>query len=77
RLSGGSLLRGDGSEPIRLPCPKDRADELAAVRSWLGRNPVTVEEADSPPQEQVAGGAQLHALLGRMRAADDRTTAAS
>jgi DNA polymerase-3 subunit epsilon len=73
RLSGGSLLRGDGSDPIPLPCPKDRADELAAVRSWLGRNPVTVEEADSPPLEPVAGGAQLHALLARMRAAEGRS----
>jgi DNA polymerase-3 subunit epsilon len=70
RLAGGSLLRGDGSEPIPLPCPKGRADELAAVRSWLGRNTVTVEDADAPPSELVAGGAQLHSLVGRLRAAD-------
>jgi hypothetical protein len=70
RLSGGSLVRGDGSEPIPLPCPRDRADELSAVRSWLSHNAVTVEAADSPPQEPVAGGAELHSLLARLRAVD-------
>ena len=87
RLSGGSLVRGDGSEPIPLPCPRDRADELSAVRSWLSRNRVTVEDADTPPQEPVEGGAELHSLLARLRAVErhetdafrdrGRTTAAS
>jgi DNA polymerase-3 subunit epsilon len=81
RLSGGSLLRGDGTEPIALPCPRDRADELAAVRSWLSRNAVTVEDAETPPQEPVAGGAELNALLARLRAVErhdhGRSTAAS
>jgi hypothetical protein len=70
RLSGGSLLRGDGSEPIPLPCPRERADELSAVRSWLSRNAVTVEDAETPPQEPVAGGAELHSLLARLRAVE-------
>ncbi len=70
RLSGGSLVRGDGTEPISLPCPRDRADELSAVRSWLSRNRVTVEAADTPPHEPVEGGAELHSLLARLRAVE-------
>ena len=67
RLSGGALVRGDGAEPIPLPCPRDRADELRAVRSWLVRNRVRVTAADRPPAEPVEGGRQLASILRRLR----------
>jgi len=68
RFRGGSLLRTEDEEPIPLPCPRDRADELAAVRSWLARNPIEVEETDRPPAEAVVGGSALHGILARLRA---------
>ena len=68
RFRGGALLRTDDEDPIPLPCPRDRADELAAVRSWLARNPVQVEETDRPPAEAVVGGSALHGILARLRA---------
>jgi DNA polymerase-3 subunit epsilon len=78
RFRGGALLRTDDEEPIPLPCPRDRADELAAVRSWLARNPVQVEETERPPAEAVVGGSALHAILARLRAgAKARTEADS
>ncbi len=67
RLSGGALLRGDGTEPIAAPCPRERADELSAVRAWVTRNPVCIEDAEHAPSEPVAGGAELHRLLARLR----------
>ena len=70
RLSGGALVRGDGAGPMTLPCRRDRADELAAVRSWLARNPVAVDEAERPPAEPVDGGAALHRLLGLLRGSE-------
>jgi DNA polymerase-3 subunit epsilon len=70
RLSGGALIRGDGAEPLPNPCPRERADELSAVRAWIARNPVVLEEAERPAAEPVAGGAALHGLLARLRAAD-------
>ncbi len=72
RLLGASLVRGDGAGPIPLPCPRDRADELAVVRAWLTRNRVRLEHADHPPAEPVDGGGRLHALLTRLREADRR-----
>jgi DNA polymerase-3 subunit epsilon len=69
-LNGGALVRGDGAEPMALPCPRDRADELAAVRGWLARNPTRLDEAGIPPAEPVDGGAQLARLLARARAAE-------
>ena len=78
RFRGGALLRTDDEDPIPLPCPRDRADELAAVRSWLARNPVHVEETDRPPAEAVVGGSALHGILARLRAgAKARTEADS
>jgi DNA polymerase III subunit epsilon len=81
RFRGGALLRTndtDDEDPIPLPCPRDRADELAAVRSWLARNPVQVEETDRPPAEAVDGGSALHGILARLRAgAKARTEADS
>ncbi len=70
RLAGGALVRGGDGRPIPWPCPRERADELSAVRSWLLHNPVRVERADPPPAEPVEGGAALHRLLARLRSAD-------
>jgi len=69
RFSGGALVRGEDDEPIPLPCPRDRVDELAAVRGWLARNSVVVERADRHPAEPAEGGVLLHRVLGRLRAA--------
>lgn len=69
RFSNGALDRGDDVEPIGNPCPRERADELAAARGWLAANRVVVREADVAPCEPVDGGAALHALLGRLREA--------
>jgi DNA polymerase-3 subunit epsilon len=62
---GGALARAaDGPpEPFTLPCPRERADELAAVRSWLARNGVRVLACDRPLAEPVDGGARLARIL--------------
>jgi DNA polymerase III subunit epsilon len=57
--------------PIGWPPPRERADELAVVRSWVRRHPARVLACDWPPQEPVDGGAELAAILGRLRAARD------
>jgi DNA polymerase-3 subunit epsilon len=55
------------------PAPRDRADEVAAVRSFLARRPPAVLAADPPLAEPVAGGAELARTLARLRAADPRS----
>lgn len=62
---GGALARaGDEDvEPILLPCPRERADELAAVRSWLAHHPVRLVACDAPLAEPVDGGARLARLV--------------
>ncbi len=75
RLCDGALQRDADDEPVPRPCPRDRADEVAAVRSWLGRNQVTLIGADPPLAEPVDGGAELHRLLQTLRGADRRTEA--
>jgi DNA polymerase-3 subunit epsilon len=62
RLQGGSL-----EEPVPHPCPRDRADELAAVRSWVVRKRPTIERTDTPLAEPVDGGAVLHRLLSVLK----------
>jgi DNA polymerase III subunit epsilon len=71
RLRAGSLVRGDHAAPIERPPPRERADELAAVRSWLAASAAAVEHVDRPLSEPVDGGARLHAILARLRAARD------
>jgi DNA polymerase III subunit epsilon len=70
----GALVRDEAEPPIPLPCPRDRADELATLRSWLARNPVRLVEVDRPLAEPVDGGATLHRLLACLRQADRRPT---
>ncbi len=71
-LVSGSLVSDGSAGPVPRPCPRERADELAAVRTWLLRNPVRVEHADRPPAEPVDGGAALHRLLERLHTSDRR-----
>ncbi|HEX3299336.1 MAG TPA: DEDD exonuclease domain-containing protein [Actinomycetota bacterium] len=75
-LIGGALCCEDPAEiasaaPIGTPAPRDRADELAVVRSWLRRHPGRVLACDDAPAEPVAGGRELADVLTRIRAADD------
>jgi hypothetical protein len=75
---GGTLRFVDGSlhrkyepaDPIGAPCPRERADEVAAIRSWLARNAVEVERCDVPPAEPVDGGRAIARVLARARAAE-------
>lgn len=65
RLPEGLLGGGLGPVP-----PRDRADEVAVVRSYLARHPPTVLAADPSLAEPVAGGAELARILARLRTAD-------
>ena len=69
-LRRGGLIRSAGDQPVGAPCPRDRADELAALRAWVVRNEVRIETADVSFSEPVAGGAELHRLLRTLRARD-------
>jgi len=78
-LDAGSLVRpgdDDPPGPIAAPCPRDRAEELAAVRSWMRRHHVTVEACDVAPAEPVDGGAAIAGLLGSLRHASRPATRA-
>jgi len=70
RLRRGGLIRSAGDEPLGTPCPRERADELSALRAWVARNEVRVESSAEPFAEPVSGGAELHRLLGTLRARD-------
>ncbi len=70
-LRGGSVrsVHADPG-PIGSPPPRERADELAAVRSWvIGRRPRIVD-SEVAPTEPVAGGRRLADLRGRLRAVE-------
>jgi DNA polymerase-3 subunit epsilon len=66
-FDGGALARAGSApsenEPIPFPCPRERADELSAVRSWLTNNPVRVLACDVPLAEPVDGGARIAKIL--------------
>jgi DNA polymerase-3 subunit epsilon len=71
RFVDGSLRRNDEpADPIGAPCPRERADEVAAIRSWLARNAVEVERCEVPPAEPVDGGLAIARVLARARAAE-------
>jgi DNA polymerase-3 subunit epsilon len=63
RLEGGSL-----EDAVPQPCPRERADELASVRSWMSRVKPRLEDAETPLSEPVAGGARLNRILRLLRA---------
>jgi DNA polymerase-3 subunit epsilon len=72
RLRGAAVHRGEDAEPIPLPCPRDRADELAAVRAWIARRrDLRIEEVEVPPTEPVAGGREIAQLVAALRQAGD------
>ena len=65
-FDGGALARAGAegeTEPIPFPCPRERADELSAVRSWLTKNPARVVACDVPLAEPVNGGARIARIL--------------
>ena len=73
RFEGGALhTPGAGGEPIGSPCPRERADELAAVRSWIAKHRPRVVACDRPPSEPVAGGVELARVLARLRGSSER-----
>ena len=65
----GSLIRSELDEPLDAPCPRERADELSALRSWVSRHDVLIEAADVPIAEPVEGGAALDRILRLLRGA--------
>jgi DNA polymerase III subunit epsilon len=65
----GALIRTEGDEPLGTPCPRDRADELSVLRSWMSHHDVRIEAADVPIAEPVDGGAALDRILGALRGA--------
>lgn len=68
-LDGGSLRVGDDEpvEPVGTPPPRERADEIAALRTWVCRHRLVVEMADVAPSEPVDGGHELAGILQRLR----------
>jgi DNA polymerase-3 subunit epsilon len=67
-LREGSLVSSHGDPgPIGWPPPRQRADELAAVRSWIARHPLQVVAGDTAPAEAIAGGRELAGFLRRLR----------
>jgi DNA polymerase-3 subunit epsilon len=70
RFDHGALLTpGAIGEPLTAPCPRERADELAAVRSWVAKHRPLVTACDRAPAEPVEGGAALARVLRRTREA--------
>jgi DNA polymerase-3 subunit epsilon len=70
RFERGSLQAtraGVSDDPIGEPCPRDRAAELAVVRSWLVRHRPRIDGCDEPLAEPVDGGATLARMLERAR----------
>jgi hypothetical protein len=67
----GALIRTERDEPLGSPCPRDRADELSVLRSWMSRHDVRIEATDVPIAEPVDGGAVLHRILRTLRGATD------
>ena len=76
-LAGGTLMPASptgslgAAGPIGAPAPRERADELSVVRSWVRSHPVRVLDCDIAPSERVDGGADLDRLLHQIRATDD------
>jgi hypothetical protein len=71
RLRRGGLIRNAGDGPLGSPCPRDRADELSVLRSWVSRHDVRIEAADVPIAEPVDGGAALDRILRTLRSASN------
>ncbi|HEX6230707.1 MAG TPA: DEDD exonuclease domain-containing protein [Actinomycetota bacterium] len=76
RLRGGALVRSGDEEPVGRPCPRERVDELAAVRAWVANDRPRLRSTDAPLAEPVDGGAALHRLLASLRSVDRRAEGA-
>jgi len=63
----GALIRTERDEPLGSPCPRDRADELSVLRSWVSCHDVRIEASDVPIAEPVDGGAALDRILHALR----------
>lgn len=64
RLRGASVDGDEDAGPLTLPCPRERAGELSAVRSWIAaQRDLRVEQVDVPPVEQVDGGREIARVL--------------
>jgi hypothetical protein len=70
RFTSGALMRGDAAEPLQVPCSRETADELAAVRGWLRVNHPRVQDCERPLSEPVDGGAAIARVQAQTRAAD-------
>jgi DNA polymerase III subunit epsilon len=71
RFTDGALVRGDGAEPLQIPCTRETADELAAVRGWLRVNRPRIEGCGLPLAEPVDGGAAIARIQAQARAMDE------
>jgi DNA polymerase III subunit epsilon len=72
RFRRGALVRSEADVPLGAPCPRDRADELSALRSWLARGEATIDASNVPLAEPVDGGADLRRLLELLRQRERR-----
>jgi DNA polymerase-3 subunit epsilon len=75
-LAAGSLVGAASAglpadAPIGWPPPRERADELAVVRSWVRRHAPIVDACEDAPADPVDGGAEIARLLERIHASDD------
>jgi DNA polymerase III subunit epsilon len=76
----GALVRVDDAEPadpLELPCPRERAAELSAVRSWLARHRPRVLAAQVPLAEPVDGGAAIARIVAQAQALNRGSEGAS
>jgi len=75
-LLSGALQHGadtgalGAGPPIGSPAPRERADELSVVRSWVRRHRPHVVACDVAPSEPVDGGAEIARLLHEIRSAE-------
>ena len=67
--SDASRASVTGPGPLGDPPERSRADELAALRSWICRHRVRPIGGDTAPSEPAAGGAALARILRATRAA--------
>ena len=74
RFADGALTRGDEIEPLTVPCARERADELSAVRAWFRANRPRVESCDRPLAEPVDGGAAIARIQAQVKAAGEGRT---
>jgi DNA polymerase III subunit epsilon len=71
RFDDGALVRGDDTQPLGLPCARERADELAAVRGWFRANHPRLEGCERSLAEPVDGGAAIARIQTRVKAAGE------